>query len=135
MAPKINIIKSNALVICECQTNCEILRRKTNIQKTKPLLAKATKPMPKTRNQILKKSMDLLYIYDPMYRWLKNIKKRLKKHTTKYTNKEWPLNKCKRQASSTSNASPKEIKMQCNKISHVRKEGTILLVRTHNLKV
>jgi hypothetical protein len=46
MAPKINIIKSNALVICECQTNCEILRRKTNIQKTKPLLAKATKPMP-----------------------------------------------------------------------------------------
>ena len=74
MAPKINIIKSNALVICECQTNCEILRRKTNIQKTKPLLAKATKPMPKTRNQILKKSMDLLYIYDPMYRWLKNKK-------------------------------------------------------------
>jgi hypothetical protein len=44
MAPKINIIKSNALVICECQTNCEILRRKTNIQKTKPLLAKTTKP-------------------------------------------------------------------------------------------
>jgi hypothetical protein len=74
MAPTINI-KSNALVICEYQTNCEILRRKTNIQKTKPLPAKATKPMPKTRNQILKKSMDLLYIYDPIYRWLKNIKK------------------------------------------------------------
>lgn len=62
-------------------------------------------------------------------------KKILKKHTKEYNDKEWPLNKCKRQASSTSNASPKEIKMQCNKISHVRKEGTTLLVRTHNLKV
>lgn len=68
MAPKIIIIKSNALDICE------ILRRKTNIQKTKPLPAKATKPMPKARNQILKKSMDLLYIYEPMYRWLKKLK-------------------------------------------------------------
>ena len=44
--------------------------------------------MSKTRTQILKKSMDLLYIYDPMYRWLKNIKKRLKKHTKEYNNKE-----------------------------------------------